>query len=166
MLEQFLADVARNPDDAVAYARMGQWWHWKRHYADALDLLNRSIRMDPDFAFARCARADLLSTCPDAAYRDGTSAVDDARTALNIARRKGELKKDWRHREYLRVLAAAYAETGDFAAAIETEHESLAFAITDRAACAIKAHLAKYEAREPIRKAGGLMRHGPGSDSP
>jgi tetratricopeptide (TPR) repeat protein len=165
-LEQFVTDVARNPNDAVAYARMGQWWHWKRQYAKSLDLLDRSIRLDPNFAYARCARADLLASCPDAAYRDGASAVGDALEALDIARRKGQLSQDWRQRMYLRILAAAYAETGDFDAAIETERQSLGLAITNRAIGAIKAHLAKYESREAIRAEAGLITHGPGDDSP
>jgi tetratricopeptide (TPR) repeat protein len=165
MLKDFVAAVARNPNDAVAYARMGQWWRWKQHYAEALELLNRSIRIDANFAYARCALADLRATCPDAAFRDGQAAVGNALEALSIARRKGRLIEDWQQRMYLRVLAAAYAETGNFDAAIETERQSLVFAITGQATATIQAHLAKYQAREPIREHRGLIDHGPGADS-
>jgi tetratricopeptide (TPR) repeat protein len=164
-LEQFVAEVARNPNDAVAYARMGQWWHWKQQYARALELFNRSIELDANFAYARCARANLLATCPDSAYRNGLSAVADALEALDIARRKGQLNQDWQHRMYLRVLAAAYAETRDFAAALEAERQSMSFTITNFAAGIIMMHVEKYEAGEPIRADRGLIDHVPTADS-
>lgn len=162
VLEQFEADVARDPNDAHAYATMGNWWHYEEQYAKALDQLNMAIHLDPRFAYALCARADLQSTCPDPVYRNGDSAVKDATDALNIAHQDGQLKQDWQHRMYLRVLATAHAEAGNFDTAIEIQKEALAFTITKSATREIKAHLSKYELREPIRDKHGVIGHGPG----
>ncbi|QDT48177.1 hypothetical protein Pan258_22170 [Symmachiella dynata] len=160
-LEKFESDIARDPYDAYAYANMGCWWHWKQEYAKALDHLNTAIRLDGNFAYALCSRADLRATCPDAAYRDSEAAVDDATKAFNIARIEGRLNQDWQHRMFLRVLAAAHAEAGNYGAAIEIENEALRFTITKSATRKITTRLAKYESCEPIRDERGIIGHGP-----
>src|SRR4029077_15790965 len=47
------------------------WWHWSQLYAKASRRFDRAVELDPGFAYALCARASLLATCPDPAYRDG-----------------------------------------------------------------------------------------------
>lgn len=158
-LEQFEADVTRDPNDEYAYANIGRFWHFRGEYAKALDHYNTAIRLVPCFAYALCARADLRSTCPDPVFRDGESAVRDATEAVNVARDNGEFRENWLHRMYLRVLAAAYAEAGNFTVAIETEQEALAFAITKSAISKINHHLAKYGLREPIRDEHGVIQY-------
>ena len=159
-LERFAVEIARDPNDAYAYATMGQWWHWEKEYAMALDHLNTAIRLDGVFAHALCARADLRATCPDAAYRDGKSAVNDATKAMKIAREEGKLKGGWRHRMYLRVLAAAYAEAGRFVAAIRTEIKALRLAVSKSAKGKIKTALAHYIFLRPIRDDRGIIGYG------
>jgi hypothetical protein len=41
-IERFDTDVSRDPNDAYAYLNMGLWWHWKRKYAEALNLFGSS----------------------------------------------------------------------------------------------------------------------------
>ena len=92
VVERFEAQIARDPDDACAYATRGLWWHWNEEYARAQDHYDTAVRLDPVFAHARCARASLLATCPDARYRNGEVAVRDATVALDVARESGQLR--------------------------------------------------------------------------
>jgi len=157
VLEQFERDVARNPNDARAYATMGTNWHYRCEYAKALEYLDMAVRCDPCFAYALCARADLLSTCPDSVYRNAESAAKDAEQALKLAEQRGQLKQDWRHRNYLQVLAAAHAEAGNFNMAINIVNEALAFTITKAATRKLKSHLFQYESGQPIRDEHGVI---------
>ena len=108
---------------------MGLWWHWSELYAKASRRFDRAVELDPGFAWALCARASLLATCPDSAYRDGEAAVRDAAAAIARARAAGELTTNWTHRVFRETLAAALAERGDFEAAAEVEREALRYCI-------------------------------------
>lgn len=157
MLERFEAATLKNPNDAQAYYSMGRWWHWKAEYAKALDHLNKAVQLDPTFSAALCARADLRATCPDPEYRDGAYAIDDATSALNLARAAGLLKNDWQHRMYLRIVAAAFAEAGDFAGALQVETELTNMAITKKTKLEGEQRMESYRVHKPIRLEKGLM---------
>ncbi|MCL2915963.1 sel1 repeat family protein [Shewanella corallii] len=58
----------------------------------------------------------ILATCPEGEYRDGTRAVE---LSLEL------LKHDEQDPSILDNLAAAYAETGDFAAAVSTQQKAI-----------------------------------------
>ena len=60
------AQMARDPGDPDPHFRMGLWWHLVKEYRKAMDQYNIAIQLDPRFAYALCARASLLATCPDA----------------------------------------------------------------------------------------------------
>ena len=60
----------------------------------------------------------ILSTCADASLRDGKRAVELATHACELTGRKNAWLLD--------TLAAAFAETGDFKAAVETQREAMA----------------------------------------
>lgn len=155
MLERFEADIARDPGDAEAYCRIGRWWHRMEEYAKAMHSLDTALTIDPHLPYALCTRADIYATCPDAVYRNASCAVRDARKSIEVARTKGMLIGDWRQRMFLRVLAAAYAESGDFVRAIEIERESMTFAITKSAKRKIEHHIHCYQNGLPIREAKG-----------
>jgi len=57
-----------------------------------------------------CYLAWMLATCPEASVRDGAQAVVNARRACELV--------NWQEGRYWDILAAAYAEAGDFAEAV------------------------------------------------
>lgn len=159
-VERFETKIARDPDVAHAYVDMGLYWHWMEQYARAMDHYDIAIRLDPQFAPARCARASLLATCPDVRYRDGELAVRDATAALEVARETKQLTTNWKYRMYLDTLAAALAEQGNFDAAVRIQRETLPFCITGMAQEAAHTRIAQFEARGPLRVDTGLVRSG------
>lgn len=91
--KQIMAVVKRHPDHSKA--RLGQ------NYVRLTQARSHNLR------------AWSAATNLDAARRDGRKAVEDARRACELTNHKS-----W---NFLDTLSAAYAETGDFAKAIETQ---------------------------------------------
>lgn len=151
MLEQFETAIASDPNDAQAYATMGDFLFRQRQYRQALDHLQRALQIDSKCVPALCAHSRLRATCPDGFFREGNLAVHDAEAAIAIAGSHGQLKRDWKHRSYLQMLAAAYAEQGDFAAAISTIQEALSMAITKLATRELAGDLESYNQGKPRR---------------
>ncbi|MBL8826543.1 MAG: tetratricopeptide repeat protein [Planctomycetaceae bacterium] len=78
----------------------------------------QAIQVSPEFGLAYQQIAWLLSTCPDAKFRDAKLALDSAKRAI-------ELDGDTDF-HYLDTLAAAYAANGDFTNAVEAIKKALA----------------------------------------
>lgn len=82
----------------------------------------------------------ILATSPEAAQRDGATAVRLAESACKTPAGEGG--------EFQDTLAAAYAEVGRFDDAVKAARNALEKAGTKPGASAIKARLAKYESRQ------------------
>jgi tetratricopeptide (TPR) repeat protein len=102
-----------DPKLASAYSNRANTWAAKKEYDRAIADHSEAIRLDPKLAGAYNNRAWLRATCPEAKYRDGKAAVDDATKAFEMSGRKGA--------NHLGTLAAAYAERGDFPRAVEAQ---------------------------------------------
>jgi tetratricopeptide (TPR) repeat protein len=83
--------------------------------AAALAEWQETLRLQPERIGAQLSLAWILATSPDGAIRDGTRALD-------LAQRACQYSSD-RNLMTFRVLAAAYAETGRFAEAINAAQE-------------------------------------------
>lgn len=86
----------------------------------------------------------FLATSPVTRVRDGALAVSHARAAVAKVSKPG----------YLDTLAAAYAEAGDFEAAVQTQKQAIADAKAQEPelVAELRARLAVFEANEPWRE--------------
>jgi tetratricopeptide (TPR) repeat protein len=112
-------------------------------YAEALADFDEALRLNPEFVGPVVERAWLWAGCPDPNFRDGPNAVESARRACETIR--------WRKSYVLGALAAAQAETGDFAAAIATEEKAMPLYEDEFNRTAAQARLTSYRARRPYR---------------
>ena len=87
-------------------------------YEQQLAGCNAALQQQPDDARSLALRARLLAACPDERLRNGKQAVADAKKSCDLTK--------WELPLYVSALAMAYAETGDFAAAVKYQEQALA----------------------------------------
>ena len=155
---EFHRDIGLNPKDARAFARVAIWWHSTPEYAKSLLHFNQAIRYAPTYAAALSGRASLLATCPNADYRDGSLAREDATKALGLAAHAGLLDHSWKHVLYLEILAAACAEAGSLSDTLRWQDEALAVAVRNTVKAGIRCRRNLYESATPLRQEKGLIR--------
>ena len=98
--------------------------HTGRHeYAGAVQDLQAALRINPKSADACNALAWLRATAPVAAVRDGREGVRIAQQALALGTRNTH--------SHLDTLAAAYAESGDFAQAVACQKRAMTLAASE-----------------------------------
>jgi tetratricopeptide (TPR) repeat protein len=81
------------------------------YYKSAAEEFRTVARRFPKSAEAQNGWAWFLATCPDGAFRNGTTATIAARAACELS--------GWEDAAYLDTLAAAYAESGEFDQAVK-----------------------------------------------
>lgn len=108
--------IRLEPGSADHHAFRGVLHKLQGRYAAARADFDRALELNPADRVARSNRSRLLSSCPDAAFRDGRLAFEDASQAFQAG---GGEPGD------LSVLVAAYAECGDFTKAIEYQEKAL-----------------------------------------
>jgi tetratricopeptide (TPR) repeat protein len=106
-----------NPDYAKAHYSLGTTLLQKGKMAEAIFHYQQALRIKPDYAQARNNLAWVFATAPQASLRNGNQAVELAQQANQIAGAQNPT--------ILRILAAAYAETGRFADARESAQKAL-----------------------------------------
>jgi tetratricopeptide (TPR) repeat protein len=115
------------------------------NYAGYLHDLDAVIRLRPrrNFAEALNSRAWFRATWPDASWRNGKQAVQDAKLACKLT--------NWKKSHIIDTLAAAYAESGDFDSAVRYEEQALAGKTAPATARERQARLSAYKLRRPYR---------------
>jgi tetratricopeptide (TPR) repeat protein len=106
-----------SPNHLRARARV---WFERGAFAQTLADLSAVIKLEPADVEAQQGIAWILATCPDPKIRNGPQAVISATRACELT--------EWKVAHGLTTLAAAYSETGDFAAAAQWQERALALA--------------------------------------
>ena len=128
-----------DPNFAQADLRCSYAYMLKGDYSQAMATLNQIIQSHPNGWSAYNRLAWLLATCPQASFRDGKKAVENATKAFEVL--KSSQTRD--------TLAAAYAEAGDFISAVKWENEAIDYQSDKEVAEAQKTRLALYESYKP-----------------
>jgi TPR repeat protein len=104
--------------------------------------------------FARAAAQDHPQALNDYAWLLATSSYDSIRNGQQALTLALQAVARQRSPAYLDTLAAAYAETGKFQQAVETQREAIALVPDDQPVLAaeLQEHLVAFEARKPWRE--------------
>ncbi|MBA3544683.1 MAG: tetratricopeptide repeat protein [Chthoniobacterales bacterium] len=181
-LEKALRDVATalrlDPKLPRAHQLRGRVYDEKHEYRQALRCFSEAMRCDPDWVNPIIARAEtyretgnyraaladfrralmveprsarphnslawFLATCPEGKYRDGNTAVREASIACTLTQ--------WKDAGYLDTMAAACAESGDFAQAVKRGQEAVKSVPKGERKKSLESHLAVFRQGKPWRE--------------
>lgn len=117
-------------------------------YENALKDYTEALRLDPKSAGALACRARIRATCPDASLRDGKLALAEATKACVMSH--------WGTEAWIDTLAAAYAETDDFAEAVKWQQKAVDMLGKSKSGMykpeESKARLELYQSGQPYRE--------------
>lgn len=138
-----------HPESADAHANLGSAWLTRGRVRDAMAEYTKALQISPENIAALSNLAWLLATSSDSSLRNGSEAVRLAERADSASSRSET------HPTVLRILAAAYAEAGQFAEAKETAQHALEAANIQgntTLANALQGELALYDLGLPYHK--------------
>jgi protein O-mannosyl-transferase len=119
-IAEWRTTLGLHPTDSGTHASLGNALVQKGLYHDAVTHYEAALQSDPDFALPLNNLAWLLSAGPDQSIRNGAQAVELALKLNRVTQEKNP--------SYIRTLAAAYAEAGQFERAIDTNQTASALA--------------------------------------
>ena len=158
-IAQFQKAVALRPDYAKARNNLGRALLEKRRLEEAVTQFQEVLKIRPDYAEAgnNLARvAWLLATSPEASVRNGARAVALAEQVEQLSGGRDAVIN--------MTLAAAYAEAGRYAEALETARRAEALAAAQNKTSlveAIKTQIERYQAGTPFRDSGSSVTPAP-----
>jgi len=145
-LPHFVKAVEINPDYTEAHYNLGTMLYAQGRVQEAVTQWREALRVNPNFDLALIQMAHALSASPNASDRNSAEAVKLAEQAVQLSGARNPM--------YLDTLAAAYAEAGRFAEAVETARRALELAKQLNQGDVVEvlsARLKLYEAQEPYR---------------
>jgi protein O-mannosyl-transferase len=116
------------------------------HVREAIDQWQEALATQPENGNAASNLAWVFATCPEDSIRDGTRAAELGERALRISGGKIPM--------IYKVLAAAYAENGRFAEAVETAQRGAELATgqgNPALAAELENNIALYQSGRPLR---------------
>lgn len=138
----YLWYLKSHPHDGEAFFGLG--WHYQttKQWANACKAYQRAADLDSEHEAARNNLAWILATCPDDSVRDGPRAIKVATEANSLLK--------WPKASIAITLAAAYAEAGDFRAAIRIQKWAIRSATAEEKV-ALMQTLDLYRSKQPLR---------------
>jgi tetratricopeptide (TPR) repeat protein len=134
--------VKARPEDAQCYIDRG----WAKYHAslfqEAVSDYQQALQVDANSQQAKVNLAWLKATCPDQQFRNGAEALELAQAVCAETENKDAFA--------LGALAAAQAELGNFAAAVENQTKAIELASYTRKKM-YRERLAFYHAGQPYR---------------
>jgi tetratricopeptide (TPR) repeat protein len=145
--DKAIADYTRllrlDPRNAWAYSSRGLAQAEKKQYGKAIADIDRALQFEPQNPDVLNGSAWFRATCPEATYRDGARAIASATKACELS--------GWKEPGLLDTLAAAYAEAGNFAAAVKWQTKAIALETDAHEKAGFDARLKLYQAKKPYR---------------
>lgn len=132
-----------DPQSAMTWHNRGSVWVAQGNFKRAVADFREAIRLDPKLPDGYNALAWVQATCPDDSIRDGVAALENASRACELC--------NYSRWICLGTLAAAHAELGNIAEAVEWNEKSLAIAPADQRR-EVDQRLAQY--RSKLQKRG------------
>jgi len=146
-IAQWQMALATQPNDAGFHTALGNAFLKGELPKDAIAEYEHAARISTQDPVPRNNLAWLLATSSDASIRDGNRAIELAKQAVRLSHGKDS--------NYLRTLAAAFAESGRFAEAKETARQALQAAekrSNSTLANALQDEIALYDLSLPYHK--------------
>jgi protein O-mannosyl-transferase len=134
------------PQNVEARNTLGTALIQQGRLSEAIAQWQEALAIQPDNGNAASNLAWVFATCPEDSIRDGARAVELGEKALRISGGKIPM--------IYRVLAAAYAESGRFADAVETAQRGAELATTQgnpALAAELESNIALYQSGRPLR---------------
>jgi tetratricopeptide (TPR) repeat protein len=141
--------AALMPRTAKGHTQLAEMLVEGQQPAEAIHHYREALRLEPGYLPTMNNLAWLRATCAQAEWRDGAEAVQLAERACQLSRR--------RFPHFLGSLAAAYAEAGRFAEAVQAIREAQALAQKSGATNLLPVHAqmeAQFKAGQPVREGG------------
>ena len=138
--------IRLNPNDPHYYLNFGMIFIRSDHTAKAIDMFRQGLIYAPNDTRILIRLAWVLSTSSEVKLRNGIEALQLAKTMCEIT--------NYKMPEALDVLAAAFAETGQFDRAIELVRQAHKLASKSNRlelARKIQSRLSIYELKQPFR---------------
>jgi Flp pilus assembly protein TadD len=135
-----------DPQNAGIYLNLANSLMQKGDAGKAIGQLQAALHLAPSDPRVLNNLAWILTTCSDVALRNGPKAIELARRA--------DTATDGRNPIILHTLAAAYAETGQFPEAVDTDRRALQLAQAQSnagLAQALQSEIEQYRAGKPMR---------------
>jgi tetratricopeptide (TPR) repeat protein len=135
-----------DPENVEAANTVGTALIQQGHVKEAIDQWQDVLAIQPENGNAASNLAWVFATCPEDSIRDGARAVELGEKALRISGGKIAM--------IYKVLAAAYAENGRFADAIQTAQRGAELATNQgnpALATELESSIALYQSGRPLR---------------
>jgi Flp pilus assembly protein TadD len=135
------------PNDADAHTGLGNALLRKGSLKEAIAHYEKALAIAPEDPHSRNNIAWVLATGSDASIRDGAKAVGFAQEAVHLS--------GGREPQFLRTLAAAYAESGRFSEAVAVAQQAVLIATMQgktEVGNRLKKDLVLYRGQLPLRQ--------------